>query len=131
MQLIINSHANGIGVVQPVGSLDHRFAREFSDCLAAVIAGGMGRLVVDLAEVTFVDSSGLGALIGGLQAARRAGGDLRLARAPAQVRYLFERTTLDRIVTIYPSVAAALSGYHGCPEARPAPSQEAPLPGAR
>jgi anti-sigma B factor antagonist len=111
MQLIVETHADGIGVVRPSGRLDRLVATELSERLATVIAGGMPRLVVDLAQVVFVDSSGLGALIGSLKAARRAGGDLRVARASDRVRDLFAQTGLDRIVRIYPSVDAALSGY--------------------
>ena len=51
-----------------------------SDCVSA----GQSRLVIDLGDVPFIDSSGLGALISGLKAARQAGGDLRIARAGEQ-----------------------------------------------
>jgi len=51
-----------------------------------------------MAETTFLDSSGLGALIGGLKSARQAGGDLRIARPTPAVRTVFELTNLDRVL---------------------------------
>jgi anti-anti-sigma factor len=79
--------------------------------LATTVANGSYRLVIDLQKVTFVDSSGLGALISGLKAARVAGGDLRLACADKQVRYILEVSTLDRVLRPYVTVEEALSGY--------------------
>ena len=67
-------------------------------------------LVVDLDAVTFVDSSGLGALIGGLKAARQAGGDLRIARPGEQARAILELTTLNRVLRPHRTVEAAVAG---------------------
>ena len=50
-------------------------------------AAGSNRVVVDLAETQFLDSSGLGALIAGLKTTRQAGGDLRIARPERQVHW--------------------------------------------
>jgi anti-anti-sigma factor len=58
-----------------------------------------------------IDSSGLGALIGGLKAARLASGDLRLARTQAQAQTILRLTTLDRVLTSYGSAEEALAAY--------------------
>src|SRR5205809_5297005 len=55
-----------------------------SDLLAAAVEDGNRQLVVDLDQVNFIDSSGLGALISGLKSARQAGGDLRIANPSEQ-----------------------------------------------
>ena len=52
------------------------------------VAGGTRHVVVDLSPTSFVDSSGLGALVNGLKSTRVAGGDLRIAGAPEQVPLL-------------------------------------------
>jgi anti-sigma B factor antagonist len=66
------------------------------------------RLTIDLNECEFMDSSGLGAIIGGLKVARQAGGDLRIARLTPQVRTVLELTNLDRVLRPYESVQEAL-----------------------
>lgn len=78
--------------------------------LGQVVADGGKRLVVDLGEVSFVDSSGLGALVGGLKAGRH-GGDLRIARPAEQARTILELTTLNRVLRPYATVEEALAGF--------------------
>jgi anti-sigma B factor antagonist len=58
----------------------------------------------------FIDSSGLGAVIGGLKTARQAGGDLRIASLTPQVASVLQLTNLDRVLRPYDSVAGALGG---------------------
>jgi anti-sigma B factor antagonist len=111
MEVIVDSHPGGIGVVRPVGRLDLLTAPELRQSVAQAIAAGNRRLIVDLAEVPFIDSSGLAALISGLKAARLAGGDLRIARPTDQARLLFELTRLDQVLRPYPTVEEALAGY--------------------
>ena len=66
--------------------------------LRALIQGGNAELVVDLSAVDAIDSSGLGALISGLKAARQSGGDLRIAAPCAQVTAVLELTNLNRVL---------------------------------
>ena len=72
-------------------------------------------LDVDFAELRagFIKNAPLGALIGGLKIARVAGGDFRIARPAEQVRYILQVSTLDRVLTPYPTVEDALLGYDG------------------
>jgi anti-sigma B factor antagonist len=73
------------------------------------VAGGDNRLVVDLSETQFLDSSGLGALIAGLKTTRQAGGDLRIARPNEQVTMVLELTQMNTVLRPYPTVEAAFS----------------------
>ena len=66
--------------------------------LRALIQGGSAQVVVDLSAVDAIDSSGLGALISGLKAARQGGGDLRIAAPCAQVTAVLELTNLNRVL---------------------------------
>lgn len=75
------------------------------------VTAGTPRIVVDLSGVDFIDSSGLGALIGGLKAARQAGGDLRIAAAGDQVLTVLKLTNLDRILTPHATVEDAVDGW--------------------
>lgn len=110
MDVIIEKQAGSIGVLRLTGRLDLLSAADVRQQVVQTVAEGTHRLVVDLAEVSFVDSSGLGALIAGLKAARLAGGDLRLARPTAQTRSLFQLVGLDRALRLYATVEDALSG---------------------
>lgn len=72
------------------------------------LAAESPRVVVDLDGVSFLDSSGIGALISGLKATRERGGDLRLARVSAQAQYVLKLATLDRILSMHPTVEDAV-----------------------
>jgi anti-sigma B factor antagonist len=83
---------DGVTIVRMEGRLDLLTAADVKRDLADLVADGRRRLIFDLERVSFVDSSGLGALISGLKAARQAGGDLRIARANAQMHTLLKLT---------------------------------------
>lgn len=68
-------------VIVPRGRLALTTAPQLRDAVTDLVEAGRTRLVVDLGSLEFVDSSGLGALVGGLRTTRAAGGDLRLANA--------------------------------------------------
>jgi anti-sigma B factor antagonist len=111
MELGFDAHGEHTAVVSTSGRLDLLAATTMKTKLQRLVAEGWTRLVVDLMEVPFIDSSGLGALIGALKAARVAGGDLRIARPNEQVRYILQVSTLDRVLTPYNTVEEALAGY--------------------
>jgi anti-sigma B factor antagonist len=109
MEIRVEARAGATALVRPVGRLDLATAATLRTSLAAALARGRRRLVVDLAGVPFLDLAGLAALVGGRRAARRAGGDLRLARPPTQPRLVLELTGLSRVLPPYASVARALA----------------------
>ena len=111
MELNVDSRPDGVGVVRLAGRLDLLSAAEVRQGLSRAVAEGNRRLIVDLAEVPFIDSSGLGALVSGLKAARLAGGDLRIAEPNEQARVILELTTLNRVLKPYATVEEALAGY--------------------
>lgn len=108
MEVNVENVETSAAVVRLVGRLDLKVAHEVKGRLQEVVAGGRARVVLDLDAVPFVDSSGLGALIGALKAARVAGGDLRIARAGEQVRYVLQLSSLDRVLVPHPTVEDAL-----------------------
>ncbi|MGW0819280.1 STAS domain-containing protein [Streptomyces viridiviolaceus] len=73
------------------------------------IEQGRRRFIVDLRRVTFMDSTGLGVLVGILKRIRAHEGDLRLAIASREIHQIFRITGLHRVFPIYDSVDAALS----------------------
>jgi anti-sigma B factor antagonist len=110
MDLDVEYPREGAAVVRAVGRLNMVAAPSLREEVERVVtAEGRSHVVVDLSGTTFVDSSGLGALIAGLKAARAAGGDLRIAAATTQVLSVLRLTNLDRVLRPYPSVEDALA----------------------
>ncbi len=107
IEFAVHTRDDGIAVVTPTGRLNMVSARRLKEILSELVTGGTNRIVVDMGETTFLDSSGLGALIGGLKSARQAGGDLRIARVSPAVMTVFELTNLDRVLRARESVDGA------------------------
>lgn len=103
-------HEPGYTVLVGTGRLNMVRAPKLREVVAEVVAAGHHHLVLDMTGIEFVDSSGLGALVGCLKAARQAGGDLRIANAGPQVRMVLELTGMDRVFTPYGSVDQAFPG---------------------
>ena len=97
--------------MQPQGRLDVAVAPAFREALMQLLEAGSTKLIIDLGGVTLVDSSGLGTILVGLKGARRAGGDLRIARPPPQFNTLLKVTSLSGVVPVYPSVEDALADF--------------------
>lgn len=92
---------SGTVIVRPEGRLTFGVAPELRRQLRALIDGGNTRVVVDLSRVESTDSSGLAVLIDALKAARRHGGDLRIALANERVRASLELTNLSQVLKSY------------------------------
>ena len=89
------------------GDLDLLTAPDLRECLVKEIGEGT-RIVVDLEAVDFLDSAGLGILVGGLKRARTRGGELELVCTSGDVLKPLEITGLDRVFTIHPGREDAL-----------------------
>lgn len=95
------AHITGTGRLNMVG------APKLREVVAKVVDEGTHHVVVDLGGTEFMDSSGLGALIGCLKLARQAGGDLRIANVRPQVRMVLELTSMHRVLNPYDTADAA------------------------
>ncbi|WP_147795922.1 MULTISPECIES: STAS domain-containing protein [unclassified Cellulomonas] len=105
---LTTDRTEGAAVLRVQGRLTMAAAGELKAAVDREVAEGRTLVVVDLAETAFLDSSGLGALVGGLRTARAAGGDLRIARVGQQVRTVLELTTMDRVLRPYATVEDAV-----------------------
>lgn len=89
------------------GRLNMGGAPQLRQIVSETVASGHNRVVVDMGEIDFMDSSGLGALVGSLKTARLAGGDLRIANINAQVQMVLELTGMNRVMTPYATAGEA------------------------
>jgi anti-sigma B factor antagonist len=94
---------SGVVIVRPKGRLNMTVAAQLREQLLGLVQSGNSRLVVDLSAVDAIDSSGLGALISGLKAARQSSGDLRISGPCAQVTAVLELTNLNRALILVES----------------------------
>lgn len=94
-------------VVTPLGDLDMGSAPSLRQQLVNLITGGDCLVVLDLGSVDFVDSIGIGVIIGALRRARARGGDLVLARPSAEFASLLALVDLDRVFTVHADIDAA------------------------
>lgn len=90
---------------RPVGELDAFTVSQFRQALAELASSP--RLLIDLSGVPFVDSAGLGALIGGIRRVRELGGDVAVACPRPTLTRLLRTTGFDRIVTVVGTVEEA------------------------
>ncbi len=99
---------DGCAVVRAGGEIDSHTVHAFHEVLVEA-ASLASHLVIDLADVTFVDSSGLGALIHARNGARERGGSVSLVSPPPMVRRLLGSTRLHDVFHIYDSLAEAIN----------------------
>lgn len=97
-----------IDIVEMCGRLVMADTPEVRQQLRAIIEQGSGKLVLDLAGVRFVDSSGLSVLVAAFKLARSKGGDVVLLRLTPAVRSLIELTRMQDVFTIVDDEAAAI-----------------------
>jgi anti-sigma B factor antagonist len=91
---------NSSATISPVGEIDLDTVSLLSASLADTIASGADRVVVDFAHVTYIDSAGLGALVGAHKKLRAAGGTLVLRCEQPRVMRLLTITGLTKLFTI-------------------------------
>jgi len=100
---------NSVEIVALLDRLDAAAAPGLRESLKGIIDRGRSRLVLDLAGVTFIDSSGLSVLVTTLKTARAAGGDVVLLRLPPTVRSLIQLTRLHRVFLIFDDEEGAVA----------------------
>jgi anti-sigma B factor antagonist len=99
---------DGAYVISLAGEVDLYTAPEFKQQLLEVISQGARNVVVDFSDTTFIDSTTLGVLVGGVKRLRTNDGQLSLVCSDRNITKIFEITGLDRVFTIYPTRSEAL-----------------------
>ena len=96
-------------VISLAGEVDLYTAPEFKQQLLEVIGQGGKQVIVDFSNTTFIDSTTLGVLVGGVKRLRSNDGQLALVCSDRNITKIFEITGLDSVFTIYATRDEALS----------------------
>jgi anti-sigma B factor antagonist len=99
---------DNIDIVQLPERLMMADAANARSALKDIINRGTGKLILDLGQTTFMDSSGLAVLVSSLQAARKKDGEIHLVHMGDSIRALFELTRLHTVFQIFDDEAGAL-----------------------
>ncbi len=100
---------DGVQVFELSGSLDIATSPTVRASLTEASERGDHRLIVDLTSVDFLDSTGLGALIGAQRRAKEFDGEVRLVVKEGQILRLLRITGLLKVFAVYPALEAALT----------------------
>lgn len=102
-----------IDVLKLAGRLDADSTGYFKEKVSFLAEHNRVRLVIDMSAMTFIDSSGLGAIISALRLTRESGGNIKIAALQAPIRPIFKLTHLDRVFDLYGDTETALEKFQG------------------
>lgn len=109
MDLSLSTRTEGDRTVVEVGGeIDVYTAPRLREQLVELVDAGSYHIVVDMERVDFLDSTGLGVLVGGLKRVRAKDGSLRLVCTQERILKIFRITGLTKVFPIHDSVAAAV-----------------------
>ena len=91
------------------GRFDATSVNTMKEVFKDLIGGAVNQVIVDMDQVSFVDSAGLSALVSALKLVRRIGGDLVIAGMQPQAKTVFALTMLDQVIPIYANRQEALA----------------------
>ncbi len=104
--------AGSVTVLKVAGRLTFgQPASELRQKIQQTLEAGRKQILVNLADAVYVDSAGMGELVGAMEALRSSGGQLKLSSIPEKVLRLFEAANLHRVFEIHPHEAAALASF--------------------
>ena len=112
VKVMAHTQEHQLIVLQPQGRLDLQRCPGLEKQMVSLVPGPHNLLVIDLAQVDFMDSYGLVTLIKGLKAARKSSCRLVLCNLQASVRLVFDLTQMDSVFEIFESYDAVLTTVH-------------------
>lgn len=117
--------ADDVPVLRLSGELDLNSVPDVRRSIRGLIDEGLVNFIIDLSGLDFIDSSGLGVLVGGLARVREKQGEIKIACSNKRILRIFEMTRLTQLFEIYPSDVEAARSFHvGTTPPQPPPSSE-------
>ena len=102
---------NQTGVLKLVGRLDAAAVKLVKENVETLVTKHITTIVMDMSDVDFIDSSGLGCLVSCMRLASKENGDIKLASLQEQIRSLLELTRLHRVFQIYDNRESAINSF--------------------
>jgi len=110
MNIVTQQH-DSVWELRLSGRLDASTAPRLRQEVLSLVEAGRRQLVIDLAGIDFIDSTGLGGLVTALRAMAKEGGQLKLSAIRHEVRRVFELTRLDKLFEIFPDTPTAAASF--------------------
>ena len=104
LKLSVDYATSGASVIVVSGEIDVHTAPELKERLSTLVEHGTYRLILDMEDVEFLDSTGLGALISGLKRVRAHDGSIDIVCTHSRILRIFDITRLDHVFDIYDTV---------------------------
>ena len=111
MQLSMEDKGEQVLITVQEERMDAHNSGELKEKMLQLFEDDKCNIVIDLSQVRFVDSSGLGALVSGFKNASARNGNLKLCGLQPQVKSMFELTRLHRVFEIFPGAEEALASF--------------------
>ena len=98
---VVEEVVGNVYIIKLIGRLDASCASDLKAKVLAMISERKNNILVDLGEIDFIDSSGLGILVTCMRSVTKAGGVFKITSLQENPKNLFETTRLDRVFDIY------------------------------
>ncbi len=102
-----------VAVVEVTGEVDSMHAELFRERLVSLVTGPIRHLIVNLADLTYINSSGLGALVAAYRRVRALDGSVKICSARGSITEVIKLIRLDKIIDVYDSEDTVLASL-GC-----------------
>ena len=112
MELVVDNRDLGnVTLIYPKGFINAHTVRRFESAIQASVDAGCYNIVVNCAELTYIASAGLGAMMGVIEELRGNGGDLRLSDLSESVRGIFEMLGFSQLYGVYSTEHEAIASF--------------------
>lgn len=108
---IIEERVDDVDLLTFKGRLESDSAKDVKEKINILTKENRIKIVMDMADVNFIDSSGLGSLVASLRSVNKLGGDIKIASLQDPVRVIFELTKLHRVFEIFDDKGSAVDTY--------------------
>ena len=108
---IIEERVDDVDLLTFKGRLDTNSAKDVKEKINILTKENRIKIVMDMADVNFMDSSGLGSLVASLRSVNKLGGDIKIASLQDPIRVIFELTKLHRVFEIFDDKGSAVDTF--------------------
>ena len=103
--------SEGVHVVKTPERIDAGNSQALKDVIMEIVSKNFFKIVIDLSNTSFIDSSGLGALVSKISVCKNSGGDVRLVVTSKRIIEILQITHLDKILKCFDSLKDALKSF--------------------